>query len=83
MKVRYKKTGAIAGSNKFNTTALYEILTGDDSAFIKDMDVFLEKTGEWKDMRQAFKDHDLIVDNYNTYFFEPENEEDRKRGYTL
>lgn len=83
MKVKYKKSGVIAGSSMFNTSTVGEVLTGDDSAYIKELDVWLEALQEWKDMPQAFKDHDLIADNFNTCFFEPRNEEDRKRGYSL
>jgi hypothetical protein len=81
MRVRYKSTKAEAWSDSFNTLALSEILTGDDSCFFKDMDVFVK--GEWKDLCQAFKDKDIIPDNYNCYFGEPRNEEERKRGYFL
>jgi len=75
-------------SGKFNTTAINEVLGfgdvfGSDDFFIHELDVFLESKKKWVDMREAFKNHDLITDNYNTYFFEPKNEEDRKRGYTL
>ena len=88
MKVRGKASGIIWFSNRFNIHGLSEIIIGhpdygSDSAFIKDFDVFLESKQEWKDMSQAFKDHDLIVDNYNTSFFEPKTEEDRMRGFTL
>lgn len=83
-RVRAKKTGALGSSSTFNVSALNEIIvgfeTGDmDSDYITNYDVFVN--GEWKDMKQAFKDHDLITDNYNTGFFEPRTEEDRVRGY--
>ena len=83
MKVRYKKTGSEAYSRNFNVSAIGEVLTGDDSPFISELDVYLEALGQWKDMRQSFRDKDLIIDNYNTWFFEPTSEEDRERGYTL
>ena len=83
MKVRYKETGVIAGSGRFNISTVGEVLTGDDSAYIHDLDVWLEQKKEWKDMVQAFKDYDLITDNDNTIFFEPRNEEEKKRGYSL
>jgi hypothetical protein len=54
-----------------------------DSAFIRDFEVWIEALQKWKCMSQAFKDSDLIVDNYNTTFFEPSNDEDRERGFTL
>lgn len=85
MKVRYKKTLSEASASQFNMHALSEVLTGDDSPSISELDVWLTKTNPpgWKDMGQAFRDKDLITDNYDSRFFEPENEEDRKRGYTL
>lgn len=79
MKVRYKNTRTEADASHFNVHALAEVLTGDDSAFISDLDVWVN--GEWKDMREAFKDRDIIPDNYNTFFGVPRNEEDRQRGY--
>ena len=81
MKVRYKKTGSEAAASSFNIHAMAEVLTGDDTVSIRDLDVFLPALNAWKDMGQAFRDHDLIVDDYNTYFFEPENDEERARGY--
>lgn len=86
MKVRHKKSGAIGSSGMFNTHGIGEIVVyfKDDctSDFISDYDVQLED-GSWKDLGEAFEDHDVIIDNYNTRFFYPENEEDMKRGYTL
>lgn len=81
MRVRYKETGTEAESSKFNVHALAEVLTGDDSAFIRELDVFVG--GKWKDMGQAFKDKDIIPDNYNEFFGEPRNDTDRVRGYML
>jgi len=66
---------------QFNVCALNEILTGKGLAFIQELEV--EINGEWKDMGQAFKDHDLIINNPNTRFFEPTSQEDRDRGFTL
>ena len=78
-KLRYKKMDHEFEASRFNTHALAEVLTGDDSAFFSELDVFIN--GEWKDFSQAFKDRDLIPDNYNVYFREPANEEERARGY--
>ena len=94
MKVRMKDNPALEFySAEFNTHdgASAEVLGchssfGVDLFFIEDLDVFIEKNINffaWKDMGQAFRDHDLITDNLNKYFFEPENKEDRKRGFTL
>ena len=88
MKVRSKDTKKIWYSYRFNVHGLSEIIVqhpdyGQDSAFIKNFDIYLESRRQWKDMNQAFKDKDLIIDNYNTKFFEPKTEEDRIRGFTL
>lgn len=83
MKVRYKKTGTEAEASNFNMHAMAEVLTGDDSPFISELDVFIEATNSWMDMNTAFREHYLITDNYNSYFFEPKNDEDKQRGYTL
>lgn len=81
MRLRYKSTGTECGGNRFNVLALAEVDVGDDSPSISDLDVFVN--GVWKDMQQAFADRDIIPDNYNCWFGEPKNEEDRKRGYFL
>lgn len=79
MRLRYKKTLTETSGSRFNVHALAEVLTGDDSVYISELDVFVD--GQWKDMCQAFKDRDIIPDNYNEYFGKPRNEEDRERGY--
>lgn len=81
MRLRYKKTGTECWSNRFNPHGLGEVLTGDDSVYISELDVFVN--GEWKDLQQAFKNHDVLPDNLNLYFFEPVSEEDKQRGYVL
>lgn len=85
MRVRHKKSGHIGSSGMFNTHGIGEIIVYFDdcnSDFISNYDVELPD-GTWKDLGDAFEDHDVIIDNYNTRFFYPENEEDMKRGYTL
>ena len=79
MRLRYKKTLTEMNGSRFNVHALAEVLTEDDSVFISDLDVFVGE--RWKDMRQAFKDRDIVPDNTNTYFGEPRDEEAHKRGY--
>jgi hypothetical protein len=79
MRCRYKKSGSEFSSSSFNPCGIGEILTGDDSAFIHECDVWI--FGGWFDMREAFKNHDIVPDNYNLHFAEPINEECRKRGY--
>jgi len=86
VKLRHKRYGHIAWSGQFNVASLSEIIVtyedgSADSAFRKDWDAFVG--GQWKDLRQAFRDHDLVTDNYNTRFFEPSCGEDRERGFTL
>lgn len=86
MKLRHKSTGQVAHASRFNVHGLSEIIVyfedgGADSDYIHKYDVFLTKTGTWKHMPRAFRDHDLIVDDYNEKFFEPENDEERERGY--
>jgi len=77
----------------------FENLDGTDSVYISDLEVFITKNklfllrkngiekwtpiGHWIPMDEAFKNKDLITDNYNTTFFEPENDEEKKRGYRL
>lgn len=66
---------------RFNTHALSEVLTGNDSAYISELDVCIKE--EWKDLGSAFRDKDVIPDNYNQFFVEPPTDEDRERGYLL
>jgi hypothetical protein len=82
MKLRYKKSGLETSSGRFNMHGMGEVLTPDDSAIISELDAWI-RGSEWKDMRQAFADKDIITDNHNIRFFEPTTEEDRRRGYTL
>lgn len=89
MNVRYTDRPRIIGwAGRFNTHGIGEVIVGfpDDggqtSESISELEVQLS-SGEWKDMRQAFADKDLITDNYNTAFFEPATPEDRERGYVL
>lgn len=82
--LRYKNQGNDAptfNAHRFNTHALSEVDVGDDSAFISDLEVFIEAKQEWKCLKQAFKNRDVIPDNYNEWFDEPRTEADRKRGY--
>lgn len=79
MRVRYKRTGGESFSSRFNTASVSEVLTGDDSPDISELDVFVN--GAWKDMRKAFADNDIVPNNLNTSFGPPLNDECRKRGY--
>lgn len=79
MRVRYKSTGSEASSSRFNIHSLTEVLTEDDSPDIGDLDVFVNDA--WKDMRQAFRDKDIVPDNYNERFGLPVDEAAKIRGY--
>ena len=89
MKIRYKNNNSMIGtSNKFNTESINEIITifngrDFDTDYILKFDVYLENKKQWLDMKEAFKNHDLITDNYNTIFFEQKNDNERKKGYRL
>lgn len=87
MIVRAKKGTWIGESSELNQQAINEIIVvysdGDkDNEFFKDCEVRLPD-GTWKGLQEAFNDHDIITDNYNTYFFAPQNIKDRNRGYTI
>jgi len=79
MKLRYKGSTETFSSSRFNTFALSEVLTGDDSAYIRDLDVFVN--GQWKCLSQAFKDGDVVPNNYNDSFAEPRSDRERDQGY--
>lgn len=81
MRLRYKKTGTECSGYRFNPHALAEVDVGDDSPSIYELDVFVN--GVWKDLGDAFRDRDVIPDNYNVKFGEPKNVADRERGYFL
>jgi hypothetical protein len=81
MQIRYRDTGILGVASSFNLSA--KVIINDDSAFERDLDVWLEQKQCWKSMDEAFRDCDLITDDHNTHFFEPLTEADRARGYTL
>ncbi len=70
-----------------------------DSEFASELEIFISKNleflitkgiipewksvGHWIPLSKSFKEHLVITDNHNTEFFEPENEEEKKRGYRL
>lgn len=87
MKIRDINTKEEGTSSKFNTHSLTEIIVyiGDDcdTDYQKNYEVFIEATQQWMTFKEAWDGKHIINDNYNTCFFEPKNEEDRKRGFTL
>jgi len=84
LNVRNKKTGTTGTASEFNLHAASEIIVyfDDDCSteFIRDYEVQLS-SGEWKDMREAFRNRDIIPDDLNMHFREPQNDEERKRGW--
>lgn len=88
MKVRHIEKGWLGGSNSFNTHGIGEMIVyyegGDASSeFCRDYEVWVVALEQWKPFGDAMKDGDIITDNHNSHFFEPQNTEDRKRGFTL
>ena len=83
MKLRYKRSKEETFGYRFNTCAICEIITGDDSIPCSELDVFITAKNEWVDLHQAFKNGDVITDNYNTFILEPPTKEDRERGFLL
>jgi hypothetical protein len=87
VRVRYASRPEVEGtSSRFNTAGVGEVIVywslGDmDSEEISKLEVLLG--GDWKDMTQAFRDHDLVTDAINTCFMEPPTPADRERGYVL
>lgn len=73
------------GGSQFNTHGIGSVFVADQDELweesIENLEMLVD--GEWKPMGQAFRDRDLITDNYNTQFFPPPTPEDRDRGYTL
>lgn len=87
MKLRRKKTQELCSADAYNTCSVSEILVyyedgSVDSDYPSEFDVFLAETQAWKDMRQAFKDKDIIPNNLNTHFSEPQDAAERERGYS-
>jgi len=87
MKCRHINTGEECESSTFNTSSVSEVIIYTDGWMDTDYpsryEWFIEKTGEWMSWKDAWAGKYIINDNYNTFFFEPDNDEDRKRGYTL
>jgi hypothetical protein len=76
MKVRLKnKRSLVWDCYKFNVNAMSEVYIGNidygmDTVFIKDLEVWLRKLGTWKSMTYAFKDKDLVTDDFNEQIYE-------------
>lgn len=86
MKVRNKAKGYTGTSTNFNTHGLGEMIVyfdddSCDSEYIHDYDVYIDGTNSWMDMSEAFSRNLIIPDNYNTWFREPVNDEEKERGW--
>ena len=86
VKVRLIDNPDITGTaDRFNTTEVIVYYDGENgyisSEFPSDLEVLIHD--KWITLKEAFKNHDLISDLYNTKFFEPKDEEERKRGYRI
>lgn len=89
MKVRFKKRpDSEYHCSRFNPVGFGEVIIqgeniGADSVFVVDLEIFVESKQTWKDMAIAFKEQDILPDNYNLWFSEPKTEQDRLRGYII
>ena len=85
MKARMRDTGEEGTTGSFNTAACspVEVMFAGkdwyDTVFARDVDVWVND--QWKPLLDAFKDRDVIPDNYNQRFAVPQSEEARKRGW--
>lgn len=78
---RYKTGGEQFNTDAFNIHSMDEVLTGDDSAPMGELEVFIVANGRWMTFGEAFSQRHLITDDFNTRFREPLDEEERARGY--
>lgn len=90
MELRHKASQERCRASAFNTASLGEILVYFDdhmiSDYVKNYEVLLAtgpRAGQWVDLADAFKRHDVIPNNHNTRFHEPCSAYERKRGYSL
>ena len=90
MKIRHKDNPEEVGfASLFNPNLFGEMFVNftfqNYSDDIYKYEFYVESLGEWVDSERLFdrKERLTIVDKYNTRFFEPENEADKKRGYLL
>lgn len=86
VKVRLINSPDITGeANEFNITEVIVYYDGEnghkDSEYPLNLEALIND--KWITLKEAFKNHDLIYDIYNTNFFEPKDEEERKRGYRI
>jgi hypothetical protein len=87
MKLRNLKTQEQCSASRFNMNSICEIevhlLDEIISDYPSNYEFWLEAEQCWMSWQEAKSKHLIITDNYNSCFFEPDNEEDKQRGYTL
>lgn len=82
MKLRYKRRPEESfQSNSWNTHALAEVLTGDNTVYTEALEAYVESQKRWVPMPYALKEKWIISDNYSQYFREPLTLEEVLRGY--
>ena len=85
MKVRviYDNQSIEGTASSFNTHSLDEVVVYTETDCLSvpmcELEVFVGS--EWKPMQKAFKDRDIIPDNYNTCFDKPHSNEERLQGF--
>lgn len=88
MKIRKIDNHSITGnSSTFNTAGHDEVIVfyddengGCDSEYIREWEVYLSD-GKWHNLSKAFSEKLVISDNYDQHFREPENDEEKERGW--
>lgn len=72
-------------ADRFNGIEVIVYYDGENGYISSELPLDLEVliNDKWVAFKEAFKNHDLICDLYNTKFFEPKDEEERKRGYRI
>lgn len=86
MKVRLIKNPDVTGeADRFNGIEVIVYYDGENGYISSELPLDLEVLihDKWVILREAFKNHDLITNVYNSKFFEPKDEEERKRGYRI
>lgn len=78
MKVRYKGFTITGTADKFDPCSVGVVMVTTDipgwmpETPITMLDVYLDQRGEWRDMRTAFANHELVTDSRHLHFFEGE-----------
>ena len=70
-------------ASSFNTHSLDEVVvyTESDCLSVPMSELEVIVGSEWKPMQKAFKDRDIIPNNYNTCFDTPHSDEEKHQGF--